>query len=333
MLTLGTDPEIVAVATSSNRLREMGLDPALVNLPMPGYYALGIADPGNCDLPLPKGDVGPDGGATEFRVTPTPNVEEMVSNIGVNLRAIQLLLEQRSGSVISLEPHYFMDKRYIDLLPEEYGSACSLQILGCAPDFSVYALDVPDRPDPKTYTYRTLGGHIHIELGEKIMADQAAVAWIVAALDLTIGAASTILTPDEKSYRRKELYGWAGMIRSGKDRLEYRTLPAQALIQTPEVCRLMFETTQRVASYMKDIYDAVPQPEAIDTFGKIVGSYGELVATIVPAINMHDGDACRDLQAKFLTRLTSDAIMIDETVKELRAMTLPGDYALHGWEM
>lgn len=331
-LMLGTDPEIVAVARDGAKLQVMGLDSSLVNLPMPGYYALGISDPTDCNLLLPKGDVGPDGGATEFRVQPTASVREMVSNIGMNLKAIHGLLQERSGSEISLEPHYFMDPRYIALLPVEYGDACSLQVLGCAPDYSVYALDIPERPDPRHYTWRTLGGHIHIEVGDAIASDQAATAWLVAALDLTIGAASTMLTPDERSYRRKELYGWAGMVRVKDGRIEYRTLPAQALIQTPAVCELMFETAQRVALYMKSIYESLPQPEAIAAFGKIVGGYGELVSTIVPAINTHNGDACRDLQAQFLQRLTNDAI-IAETVNELRAMKLPADYALHDWEL
>lgn len=281
-------------------------------------------------LPLSHGDVGPDGGAVEFRVNHTDTVDQMVRYIGVNLRQIFAILDDQ-GCQASTQSHFWMDPWYIEHLPEEpYGKASSLQILGCDPDYSVYRVDTPERPDPRTYTYRTLGGHIHLGMGEKFMSDPAAYRFLIAGLDQLIGTASTYLDDTQEARRRKELYGWAGMVRTEKDRVEYRTLTARALIQTPEICRLMFEAAHLFAGTMLDIYESMAQPEAIATYSKLVGNYAWLMDTIVPAINTHDIDACRTLQQDFADRLSNHDILA--VVKELQTYQLPKDFLLHGWE-
>jgi hypothetical protein len=251
--------------------------------------------------------------------------------MAANLMEIRILLQEYSGCGISVEPNYWMDPFYIDALPPSMGDACSLQILGCAPDFSVYGIDPPQRPNPCVYPYRTLGGHIHIEMGENFMKDRAAMSYLVAGLDLLIGTGNTYLCTSPQAFDRKKLYGQAGMVRAKDTIVEYRTLSAQALIQTPVVCELMFEAAQRLAGFMHDIYEQVPQEEAIQTFIRMIGDYDHLINTVVPAINSHDITTCRTLQEAFVRRLPSDA-MLAEVISDMQRYTLPGDFDLHGWE-
>src|SRR6185369_16518897 len=173
-----------------------------------------------------------------------------------------------------VNPRAFVDQRFIDMLPEDkYGKKGSLQVLGCDPDFNVYSLDVPDKPDPKTHNFRTSGGHIHLGVGHAFVHDHTAVTYLGALLDQTLGAIGTALCDSKEAAQRLEQYGWAGMVRTNKKigTLEYRTLPAQALVQTPELALLMFSAAQAVGSFASSLFNE-SQPAFIDAASAIVGS-------------------------------------------------------------
>jgi len=111
----------------------------------------------------------------------------------------------------------------------------------------------------------------------------------------------------------------------GLGTIEYRTLPAQALVQTPELARMMFTAAQQTAFYMMRVYDSMPQVQAIETFKYEIGSYDSLVNTVVPAINDHDVDTCRNLQEKTAMRL-SNCATISAVVDELQSYHMPDTF-------
>lgn len=334
---LGSDPELFHEGADPVRLVERGLDPALATSTIPAHFSLGMAD-GSEVFKLPHGDLRPDGLALEFTTDVAKTPKEMVNILRANILATQELVERNLGGRLSVNPRAYVAQEFIDMLPERYGKASSLQILGCAPDFNVYDLDVPEKPDPKRYQYRTSGGHIHIEIGAAFASDRAAFSYLTAALDAGLGATGTYLCTSEEAFLRKQMYGMAGMVRvparedgTLKGTIEYRTLPAQALIQTPEIAEQMFRTAQHIAGAMCDLYDSYGpsgQRDAIRVFEQCVGEYRELVA-FAQAINNHSIDECREFQARFIKRFAPLSNL--DGLKEMRRMELPNDFALHGW--
>jgi len=330
--TLGSDPELVAVAESDSILRQYGLEDRLLGLPIPAYYAMGVQNVDHPDIVLPHGTLTPDGMAVEFTLTPTSDVETMVTNLRGNLQATRNLLAAR-GVKLTVEPHFPADMAYIDRLPPEFGKKCSLQILGCAPDFCVYdSVEIPDRPDPKQYPFRTSGGHIHVQVGEKIISDNALLTYTIAAMDSVLGTASGFLCTSPQALQRMALYGSAGMCRVNTDlwTFEYRTLPAQALVQTEQVARLMFTAASAVCGHIMDVVEAEGQSATVKYLMSIFGSYSEVLDRLVPAINQHNMDECRELNARVGDRLSGYAT-IASTIQALQSYVLPESFDLD-WE-
>lgn len=326
--TLGSDPELVAVAMTSDILAQYNLPATLLNQPIPAYYALDIQDVLHPQIILPHGTLTPDGMAVEFTIDPTDDVDILMQRLGANIHATQQIVEAR-GMKLGVEPHFYTAPEYIQRLPEEYGDACSLQILGCAPDFCIYNIPMRKRPDPRTYHYRTSGGHIHVGVGYAMLADQAAMRYIIAALDSIIGTAGTYLCKSKQALDRMLLYGSAGMTRTSYERgtLEYRTLPAQALVQTSALARMMFTAAQTVVGHMMDVYECESQPDAIKYFTQTFGTYAEIVGTVVPAINTQDADTCLRVQSSVGDRLSSYAIL-NTVINELQMYTMPNTFDL-----
>ncbi len=331
--TLGTDPEIVTVATSVDHLRRLGLPEQLVGMPMPAYYALEVQNARHPEIMLPYGTLMPDGMAAEFTVKPTNSVDQMIEQIRANLRGTRDIAA-RTGCILRVDPNFHTDPLYIDRLPKSYCDACSLQILGCAPDVCIYSdVTLPERPDPRFYPFRTSGGHIHLEVGSSFLADYAAMCYTVAALDAVLGTATTYLCTSEQAYARKKLYGSAGMIRTNAKlgTIEYRTLSAQGLLQTETLARMMFTGAQAIVGHMLDIYAAMPQPDAIKYYMDLLGNYGTLVNELVPAINAHDVDACRAYQERVAMRL-SEHVILSDSIQQMQTYKMPEDFDLH-WEL
>lgn len=330
-VTIGTDPELVVVDGHSPALRSLPVwNDELAGLPVPGFFALPVLSTEHPDITIPFGKLRPDGMAVEFTVDPTDDVNEMVARVRANIRATDALVHAHIGGTLGVEPRFVTHKRWIDALPERMGNACSLQILGCAPDFNALGLDVPERPDPKTYYYRTSGGHIHFGLDEMTIKDRVAYGYVVGALDALIGTGSTYLCDSEQARRRKELYGMASMIRINDKihTLEYRTLPAQALVQTPELATMMFDLGQAVVSWIVERYHALGQSEAVKLFRTAIGTYNDLIA-IANAVNAHDVDACRQWQLIVADRLSAHVTV--NRVYEMQAYAMPKHFNLVGW--
>lgn len=299
---------------------------------MPGFFALGVMNPEKPDIELPFGKLRPDGMALEFTVTPTSDVNEMIERLRTNLLETRLIAQRASGCELNVEPMFHTDFWYINKLPESFGDACSLQILGCAPDICIYGGPKIERPDPKTFPYRSSGGHVHIELGRDMVSDLAAVNFTVAALDLFMGTAATYLSTNRQAYERKRLYGQAGMIRANAKlgTIEYRTLSAQALLQTEEVARLMFSMAQEVAEHIRNIYMSISQPQFISEMKQLVGNFAYLANDVAGAINRHDVDACRMHQDTAANRWHANSA-VTSLVDKLQTYVLPNHFNLV-WE-
>lgn len=263
-MKIGTDPEFFLV-------REDKV--------IPGYFALG----GDVDIELPFGKIYPDGAAVEMQVVPSDNVEDLVRMIGDNISVMKSHLHGE----IYVTPHAPIDASFINALDESYGKRASLQILGCSPDACIYDTDIPARPDPKTYHYRTTGGHIHFGVGDEVEKLSLMHA-CVGMLDRMLGTATTYLSDTEEARRRKVLYGQAGMYRlSSFKTLEYRVPTCQALLHSAELAYHMFSLGQKVVSFCLEH----SVPEIVTALGGT-----KTIRATSTAINNHDLRTCRELQ-------------------------------------
>lgn len=335
-VTIGSDPELFTVGAHPDALIAHGWPGDLAASTIPAFFSLGLQDPSD-KIRLPQGVLTPDGLAAEFTVTPAHTPDQIVEYIRQNIHATAEIAARTLGCRLSVAPRAWVDPRFIDMLNEDYGKSCSLQLLGCDPDFSVYNMALPDKPDPKKHQHRTSGGHIHLFVGTDFAADQGAVSYLTALLDRTIGAAGTYLCSSEEAFKRKEQYGYPGMIRVPQTEdgsllgtVEYRTLPAQALVQTPELARLMFTTAQECACLMTDIWENCSnQQNAYREFGHIVGSFRDALQ-FAEAIARHAVDVCRDDQLRWMDANSSYSA-ITEPLADLQDYTPHQDFELHGW--
>lgn len=319
IVTLGSDPELFAIKAQPHRLVELGLDSSLVESTIPSVFF-------GTEHTLPHGTLTNDGLALEFTVNPTKDIEEIVDRIRQNIRRTYEIVASIVDGTLSVIPTAYVAQQFIDMLPEDkYGKKSSLQVLGCDPDYNVYGLDIPAKPNPKQHNYRTSGGHIHIEMGKEFVHDQAAVAFLTAILDQTIGAAGTILCNSKEAQERLKMYGWAGMVRTNREigTVEYRTLPAQALIQTPDLAYMMFATASHIGTWAKTIY-CNNQPDFIHAAEELIGGYDDAVRGAWSVIK-HDIPECRAILER------SSAFFNTPVLKDLLIYQIPDHFELEGW--
>jgi hypothetical protein len=310
-ITLGTDPELFVLAGKGK------YEGAVV----PSYFALGIEDKpaGEIDednpppwwyaaSPIPHGDLVGDGAAIEWTQTPRLSADHIVSDLSDNIQAIRNFVRQRARDLdgsdvspqLSMVPALDVPGDYIRALTPNYGPRFSLQILGCSPDHSVYTQASRNRPDPRdpAFTLRTSGGHMHFGVGA-LVNNYTAVSWMTAMLDRVLGTAAVMLCGGPEFKRRMDLYGDAGTIRVKYkwEVVEYRVLPAMALLPNPQHALMMFTAGQAVAAFAVDMYDA--HGEAADAmFEKILGDFDHL-STVAAAINNSDAAACTRILTDF----------------------------------
>jgi hypothetical protein len=163
----------------------------------------------------------------------------------------------------------------------------------------VYTETSIDRPDPKTFTLRTSGGHIHMGIGAMV-EDYGAVCFLTALLDRVLGTSATVLCGSSAEYqRRMELYGRAGTIRLKRNIsvLEYRVLPAMALIPNPDHALLMFTAAQACAALAVDMWESNKQAMFAD-FGKLLGDIGQM-SQVAGMINTSNAEACLESLRSF----------------------------------
>jgi hypothetical protein len=304
MLKLGSDPEIFAHNGTHV---------------VPAFYALG----GDIEVELPFGKAYCDGAAIEFTVQPSDNPTTVAQNIWSNIFSLCSFLQER-GYKPSLISNAYVG-RYIPQLPKEYGTRASLQILGCQADVRVYSWgeDIR-RPDPKEYPYRTIGTHIHLELGA-LAKNWPYVQFLTAYLDALLGTAGIyLLEGDQPAKDRNKLYGKSGTIRvktkekDGYDGVEYRTLPTQSVLSSQIATHTFFEMAELVRDVIFEIYTNGGFSALRDGLGGVEG-----MKNIAQAIDAHNSKECRRL-----AKLVSDRIGL--YVHQLENLIIPDNYELGG---
>ena len=103
------------------------------------------------------------------------------------------------------------------------------RVFGCSPSKNIdkNSRNIVSLRDPKTYKYRSAGGHIH--LGEANNYDNVHIAMkeperIVNIMDIIVGNTCVLIDRDPGNKERRKVYGRAGEYRTPKYGLEYRTL-------------------------------------------------------------------------------------------------------------
>lgn len=212
---IGSDPEMFVLPTADNLPQD---------LIVPGFIALNQ----RYEVPLPFGQAVPDGAAVEMVVPPMPDADSMLEALTTNFETIRQ--ELQGIGTITLAPWGKVGKHWIRRLPPSFGKNASLQILGCDPDHNPYNI-VRNRPNPKSFSWRSAGCHIHMQ----VPADMRLDDWesIIQLLDVTIGVVSVTHFPGEEAKERKRMYGEPGCYRikrfSDFRVLEYRPMPSALL--------------------------------------------------------------------------------------------------------
>lgn len=302
-VTLGTDPEFFVERTTGV---------------IPAFYALG----GDRDIALPFGEAYCDGAAVEMTVEHANDPAIMAMRLGANIRALRTLVD----GDLTVRSNGFVAQQYIDALSPDYGKRASLQILGCDRDVRVYpwAKDI-ERPDPKTYPWRTLGGHVHIGVGKTAITNLTQVNYTVALCDALMGTAGTYLCDEQESRDRKKLYGKSGTIRLKEyGAIEYRALPAKALASTPGLAVHMFSLAQKIGWLVGAVMH-----EGASALLDLLGGYDTMFA-VSTAIDEHDVPACRSFQREIVKRVDAHAQApnLGAHVLAIQSMQLPVNFGL-----
>jgi hypothetical protein len=275
-VTLGTDPEVFVY------------DPRTEEY-IPAYFALGVHEGKPPSVAVAGvGTVGGDGLALEWTQTPTDNPREAVRFMQVQLHHLQRYVRQHGATirnegipdaVITAMPTAYVSQEYRDFLTPDFGPEFSLQILGCAKDFQVYSLESQDRPSPMDTLMRTSGGHIHIGVG-RFLNEHDVLYYLTALLDQTLGLwAYRMFGHYEPFVRRMQMYGDLGTIRISEKygTLEYRTLPAMALLYSPSIAEFIFYLAQDLA---RNMFTIAPMPSFPDRMSTFTGDFDEMTRRV-----------------------------------------------------
>lgn len=294
MRMLGTDPEIFA-----KRPEDLHVTPAFDVLR------------GDIDVPLPYGIAYPDGLAVEFNVRPDESPTVVVERMFKNYETISEFMGER-GFVPCLGSNEYVSIETINRFPESFGKRASLQILGCDVDRNVHMEDEGiRRPDPKTYTYRTLGGHIHIGIPESVANNLLQMQCIVLGLDATVGLLTTMRNYDISERTRRKLYGRRGTYRvpeysPGIFGVEYRVPSAKAILGHKDQSIETFTIAKAAVEVMLQRIE-----NAGDDEDRLIDNIADLLdidGGITYAINNCDMMYCSDLyRGRFSTEVQAYA--------------------------
>ncbi len=305
-ITIGTDPEFFVEDQAGHVI--------------PAYVALD----GDRDVTLPFGVAYPDGAAIEMTVEYDTRPVHIAEKLGENIRAVQHHL----GHPLSVRSNGYVAQHYIDMLTPAYGKRASLQVLGCKRDKRVYPWAAPiERPDPRTYEWRTLGGHIHIGVGKRVTKNMALVQFAVAMLDTLIGTAGTYLCDEQESRDRKLLYGKSGTIRiTDYGAIEYRSLPSKALTSSYDLAFHMFSLAQKACFFALNVFGTTKDFHGLYTL--LGGS--DRMRQVSEAIDAHDVATCRAMQlhaaSEYDRNSHSPGFMAH--IEAMQAMTLPANFSM-----
>lgn len=269
---LGTDPEVFALHPETGEV-------------LPAYFALGLPSGNPKTVHLPYGILGGDGAALEFQQNPAEKPNQVAQYLYENLSAVRQHITttavdirgNRVQPIMSATPVVYVGRDYLDYLTPDFGSEFSLQILGCAKDFVVYDMDTKVRPNPMKTLMRTSGGHIHIDVGPYVN-DEDVLYFLTALLDQTLGLWAYMHLQRVSGFlERMQLYGDLGTIRVNLKygTLEYRSLPAVALLNDVVTADLVFSAAQELA---QAVFTWQEENQLAEKILPVVGDFAAMVA-------------------------------------------------------
>lgn len=168
----------------------------------------------------------------QAEINPVPNTCRQVLAGEISRCMIQLYKEMSKDKDLSLNfnPTIKVTKEELKSLDEKS------RVFGCAPSRNINpkSRNAVKIRDPKTYMYRSAGGHIHIgrpQGGYGIQGSPNDVTAVlrepertIAIMDIIIGNTCVLLDRDPGNKERRKVYGKAGEFRTPAHGLEYRTL-------------------------------------------------------------------------------------------------------------
>jgi len=195
--------------------------------------------------------------AMEFASVPASDANSFVSSIRGTLSNIKAYLTD--GITIDCSAS-------ADFPPEEINCDEAKQF-GCSPDYNAWELVVNNPPEPKTPTFRSCGGHVHVGYTEgspfTFLLEPMGKVDVVKAMDIILGFTSLILDNNLASIERRSLYGKAGAHRPTEYGCEYRTL-SNYWLKSPLLVALTHSLVQDALLLVK----SGKLGETIATFGE-----------------------------------------------------------------
>lgn len=162
------------------------------------------------------GEIVRDGVQLEIHVRPEFSREKLAKNIGNAFRTLNNHLYKRNdGSKLNLKAVVRVTQGQLNRLSDKSRE------LGCAPSENIYDEKAAIGVNPKTYKVRSAGGHVHLELPEKLMGEYKRV---IRACDVLVGNQAVLFDREPLQALRRRVYGRAGECRPQKYGVEYRTL-------------------------------------------------------------------------------------------------------------
>lgn len=144
----------------------------------------------------------------------------------------------------------FSPKSLFAIPPLSFEKATDTQVaLGCAPSSNIYGHKSFSVDNPRTFPFRSAGGHIHFGVNTKTPINS-----YIRTLDRLLGIPCVALFDGIDDPMRRTMYGRAGEYRSKPYGLEYRVL-SNAWILSPIIAHLVLNTARgamKVAHLVKD---------------------------------------------------------------------------------
>lgn len=154
-----------------------------------------------------------------------PNPHGCRANLGNELqaafKALKAHLETVDGVTVSFTSVVRIDPKELESLSEKS------KVFGCLPSTNFYDSEASVKVDAAKYLKRSAGGHIHLGLGAKLLAEvhkDPKKSRLAPLMDVLVGNTCVLIDRDPKAIERRKNYGRAGEYRLPKHGFEYRTL-------------------------------------------------------------------------------------------------------------
>lgn len=129
------------------------------------------------------------------------------------------------------------------------------QAFGCSPSYDAWRLCENEQPNAERSNLRSTGAHIHIGMcdgdGNDFLNDPYGKVNVVKMCDAFHGIISVVLDTDERSVKRRQLYGKAGEHRPTEYGVEYRTL-SSFWLKSPNLVMLIDSLTSDALKMVRE---------------------------------------------------------------------------------